>query len=120
MIRTLTYDKLRTYILPLLIGLLAFFAGEGLFKIMAERSLGSILRHNVGTIAILAILFAFCNENFIPAIFDFKKAGLPSIKQAAPLAVLAPGAKLAPLAGALSASILMPSATVKCPLISAS
>ncbi len=102
MIRTLTYDKLRTYILPLLIGLLAFFAGEGLFKIMAERSLGSILRHNVGTIAILAILFAFCNENFIPAIFNLKKVGLPSIKQAAPLALFAVVAGIAVL---LAASI---------------
>ena len=101
MIPTLTYDKLRPYILPLLIGLLAFFAGEGLFKIMAERSLGSILRHNVGTIAILAILFAFCNENFIPSIFNLKKAGLPSIKQAAPLAVLAVVAGIAVFVGGL-------------------
>jgi len=89
MISTLTYDKLKPYILPGLIALLAFFAGEGLFKIMAERTLGSILRHNVATIAILAILFAFCNEDFIPAIFNLKKIGLPSIKQAALLAVLA-------------------------------
>ena len=101
MIPTLTYDKLRPYILPLLIGLLAFFAGEGLFKIMAERSLGSILRHNVGTIAILAILFAFCNENFIPSIFNLKKVGLPSIKQAAPLAVLAVVAGITVFVGGL-------------------
>ncbi len=70
MIRTLNYDKLRHCILPLLIGLLAFFAGEGIFKVMAERTLGSILRHNMATLATLAILLAFYNENFIPAIFD--------------------------------------------------
>jgi O-antigen ligase len=101
MIRTLTYDKLRPYILPLLIGLLAFFAGEGIFKIMAERSLGSIVRHNVGTIAVLFVIFAFCNENFIPAIFNLKKAGLPSIRQVAPLAVLAVVSGIAVFVGGL-------------------
>ena len=89
MIRTLNYDKLRPYILSLLIGLLAFFVGEGLFKVMAERTLGSILRHNIATLATLVILFAFYNENFIPAIFNFEKIDLPSVKQAAPLIVLA-------------------------------
>ncbi len=38
MIRTLNYDKLRHCIMPLLIGRLAFFAGEGLFMVMAERT----------------------------------------------------------------------------------
>lgn len=89
MIRTLNYDRLRPYILPILIALLAFFAGEGVFKVMAERTLGSILRHNVGTIAVLAFIFLVCNEGVIPAVFDLKKKGLLSIKQAAPLAVLA-------------------------------
>ena len=89
MIRALTYDRVKPYILPVLISLLAFFAGEGIFKIMAERSLGSIVRHNVGTIAVLAIIFLVCNEGIIPAIFDLKRTGLPSINQAAPLALFA-------------------------------
>ena len=95
MIRTLNYDKFRPYILPLLIGLLAFFAGEGIFKVMTERTLGSILRHNIATIAMLFILFAFYNENFIPAIFNFEKITPLSIKQATPLVVFAVAAGIA-------------------------
>jgi O-antigen ligase len=87
--RTINYEKIRPCILVLLTALLAFFAGEGIFKVMAERTLGSILRHNLATIAVLFILFAFYNENFIPAIFNLKKIDLPSIKQAAPLVVFA-------------------------------
>lgn len=85
----LNYDKLKPYILLLLTGLLAFFAGEGLFKVMAERSLGSILRHNTATIAVLFILFAFYNENFSPAIFISSKRDFPSLRQAALIVLLA-------------------------------
>jgi O-antigen ligase len=87
--RTINYEKIRPYALVLLTALLAFFAGEGLFKVMAERTLGSILRHNILTIVVLFILFAFYNENFIPAIFNLKKNDFPSTKLAAPLAVFA-------------------------------
>jgi len=82
-------DKIRGYILFSLIGLFAFFSGEGIFKVMAERTLGSILRHNIATIAALFTLLAFYSENFIPLFFNVKKVGLPSIKQAAPLLLFA-------------------------------
>jgi len=87
--RAINYEKIRPYVLVLLTALLAFFAGEGLFKVMAERSLGSILRHNITTIAILFILFAFYSDGFIPAIFNLKKVDPLSIKQAASLVMFA-------------------------------
>lgn len=78
-------DKVRNYILAVLIGLLAFFAGEGLFKVMEEPSLGSILRHNLGTLAVLALILAFCNKGFISELFSFKKFENLSAKQLLPM-----------------------------------
>jgi len=75
--RTINYEKIRPYILVLLTALLAVFAGQGIFKVMAERTLGSILRHNIATIAVLIIVFAFCNEGFILSLIKFK--GLANI-----------------------------------------
>ena len=76
-------DNKRVYLMVFLAGLLAFFAGEALFKIMSEPTLGSIVRHNFKTIAVLALILAICNKGFIPGIFNFKRSEFLSLKQVA-------------------------------------
>ena len=74
-------NKIRTLVFFLLVAFLAFFAGQALFKVMAERSLGGILRHNLGTIGVLALIFAFCNQGFISGIFNLRKDDTVSLRQ---------------------------------------
>ncbi len=81
MVEGIFRTKIRTLVFFLLVAFLAFFAGEALFKVMAEPSLGSILRHNLGTIGVLALIFAFCNQGFISGIFNLRKDDNLSLKQ---------------------------------------
>lgn len=80
MILALNYDKLKPYILVFLTGILAFFAGEGLFKVMAERTLGSVLRHNLMPLVVMGIILGFCNEGFISNLLSLKGIGSISKK----------------------------------------
>ena len=56
-------EKYKDYMVFLLVGLFAYCLGDGLFKFLAEPSLGSLIKNNVKAIVVLCVLF-FLHQEF--------------------------------------------------------
>ncbi|MFC1590676.1 hypothetical protein ACFL42_04210, partial [Candidatus Omnitrophota bacterium] len=67
-------DRVRPYVQVLLISIIAFFAGEAVFNVMAVRSIGSIFRYNLKTLVALIALFMYCNNDFLLSAVRFKRS----------------------------------------------